>query len=83
MNDLCDFQRVELLMALPPAPGDVQPSELMDPMKALMLLEQLDQLSILFMHSFLTHLPVNIRAHCVLFCHDRVAGGCCQARKRF
>ena len=77
MNDLCDFQRVELLMAL------LQPSELMDPMKALMLLEQLDQLSILFMHSFLTHLPVDIRAHCVLFCHDRVAGGCCQARKRF
>ena len=67
MYDLSDFQQAKLPMALPLAAGDVHPSELMDRMKALMPLEELDWPSILFMHAFLTCLPNHICAHCVPF----------------
>ena len=39
MYDLGDFHQAQLLMALPPAAGDMRPSELMDRMKALIALE--------------------------------------------
>ena len=67
MYNLSDFEQAELLMALPPAAGDVQPSELMDHMKALMRPEELDWPSILNMNAFLTRLPADIRTHCVPF----------------
>jgi len=41
MDDLSDYQRAELLMALPPLVGDMRPSELLDKMKALTPLEEL------------------------------------------
>ena len=67
MYNLSDFEQAELLMALPPAAGDVRPSELMDHMKALMRPEELDWPSILNMNAFLTRLPADIRTHCVPF----------------
>lgn len=54
-------------MAPLPAAGDVRLSELMDLMKALMLLEEFDWPSILFMLAFLTCPPADFQALCVTF----------------
>ena len=70
MYDLSDFQRAELLMALPLVVGDMHPSELIDKMKGLMPPEELERPSILFWHAFLTCLPADIRVHCVPFTMD-------------
>ena len=68
MYVLSDYQqRAELLMALLPAAGDVRPLELMDCMKALMPPEEQVRPSIHFLHAVLSHLPADIRAHCVPF----------------
>ena len=53
MYNLLDYQRAELLMALP----FVLPSELMDCMKALMPPEEQARPSILFLHAFLSACP--------------------------
>lgn len=49
-------------MVLPPAGGDMCPSELLNRMKALMLLEELEWPSILFWHACLL---ISVRTACL------------------
>ena len=65
MYDLSDFQRAELLMALPPVAGDMRPSELMDKMKALTPKKELEKPPSFFWHAFLYLPPIRYwRALC-------------------
>ena len=70
---LFNFQSAELLTALPPVAGHMRPSELMDKMKALALPEELERPSSLFLHTFLTRIPADIRAHCLPFANELLA----------
>ena len=66
MYNLSDYQRAELLMSLLPSTGDIHPSELIDRLKALMLLHVHARPSILFLWGVL-YLPADICGRCVPF----------------
>ena len=59
MYDLSNYQRAKLLAALPPAACDVNPSELMDRMLALLPPKEQAKPYIMFTHAFLTRLPAH------------------------
>ena len=65
MYDLSNYQRAKLLAALPPAACDVNPSELMDRMLALLPPKEQAKPYIMFTHTFLTRLPAHTCTHCV------------------
>ena len=64
MYDLSVYQHAEFLMALLSLTGDMHPLELVDKMKVLTSLEELEWPSSLFWHAFLSCLPADICALC-------------------
>merc|ERR1711911_410007 len=67
LYDMNDFEKAELLNALPAVDGDMRPSMLLDRMRALTPTNELDNPNSLFWYAFLSRLPPDIRVSCVPF----------------
>ena len=67
LYDLSDYEKAELLMALPHVDGDMRPSMLLDKMRSLTPTGELDNPTSLFWYAFLSRLPPDIRVRCVPF----------------
>ena len=67
LYDLSDYERAELLMALPQGDGDIRPSVLLDKMRAPTPPGEFEQLTSLFWYAFLSRQLPDIRVHCVPF----------------
>ena len=67
LYDLSDYERAELLMALPQVDGDMRPSMLLDKMRALTPPGELEQPPSLLWYAILSRLLPEIRVHCVPF----------------
>ena len=67
LYDMSDYEKAELLNALPPVDGDMRPSMLLDRMRALTPTNELDNPNSLFCYAFLSRLPPDIRVSCVPF----------------
>ena len=67
LYNLSDYERAELLMALPQVDGDMPPSMLLNKMRALTPQGELEWPTSLLWYAFLSRLLPNIRVHCVPF----------------